>query len=264
MKNNHRHAITALVLGAAGWLGCSGSGSNVNIGDTSVVGAQLSDYAASWDGYAQAYSFFPNGSDRVRLTIDAHGHGNLRVGDGALLPAPTDPEHFDPENIVALPQWSDLVEGGLYPAHAAQVQAGRIQFGINPWDLEAAWCALQTPYPASIGGGINISDGGQVQEHYDYTCSPPYTAGAGTGTDCSYTDAAGETHPISCAKFWLCQGITACACTSTGCAGRTLSYATTANEYPDEFDAALDARGRTLTGTLNLDGNRITVVMQRQ
>jgi hypothetical protein len=262
MKNIHKRAVTVLVLGAGGLVGCSGTGGNVNIGDTSPVGAKLSDYAASWDGYAQAYGFWPNGSDRVRLTIDAQGHGNLRVGSGDLLAAPTDPDEFTPANIAALPQWSDLVEGGLYPTHAAEVQAGRIQFGINPWDLEAAWCALQTPYPLP-SGGVAIADGGQVQEHYDYSCLPSF-ASATSGPDCSYTDADKQTHPVSCAKLWLCQETFACACTATGCAGRDLSYATAANQYPDEFDAALDASGRTLTATLNLDGNRITVVMQRQ
>ena len=262
MKNMHMRAVTVLLLGVGALAGCSGGGGNVNIGDTSPVGAKLSDYAATWDGYAQAYHFWPNGSDRVRLTIDAQGHGALRVGAGDLLAAPSDPDQFTPANIAELPQWSDLVEGGLYPTHAPEVQAGRIQFGVNPWDLEAAWCALQTPYPV-VNGGINIADGGQVQEHYDYTCLPGYSA-ASDGSDCSYADEAGQTHPVSCAKLWLCQGITACACTATGCAGRDLSYATSANQYPDEFDAALDRTGRTLTGTLNLDGNRVTVVMQRQ
>lgn len=262
MTKMHTRAVTVLLLGAGALVGCSGNGGNVNIGDTSPVGAKLSDYAASWDGYAQAYAFWPDGSDRVRLTIDAQGHGNLRVGGADLLAAPTDPDEFTLENITALPEWSDLVSGGLYPAHAAEVQAGRIQFGINPWDLEAAWCALQTPYPAPAGG-IVIADGGQVQEHYDYTCLPTYVS-ATSAPDCSYTDEARQTHAVSCAKFWLCQGIAACACTATSCAGRDLSYATAANQYPDEFDAALDTTGRTLTGTLNLDGQRITVVMQRQ
>jgi len=261
MKNTYTRPIGVLLLGGC-LVGCSGSGSKVDIGDTSAVGAKLSDYAATWDGYAQAYSFWSNGSDRVRLTIDDQGHGNLRVGGGELLPAPTNPDEFTPANITELPQWSDLVEGGLYPAHLAQVQAGRIQFGINPWDLEAAWCALQTSYPLT-NGGVTIVDGGPPQEHYDYACLPDYTA-ASTGSDCTYTDDAKQTHPVSCAKLWLCLGVTACACTSAGCTGRELTYASSANQYPDEFDAALDASGHTLTGTLNLNGNRITVVMQRQ
>lgn len=256
MKKRQFQLVAALLLSAGGFGGCSGSGSNVNIGDTSAVGAKLSDYAASWDGYAQAYSFWPGGSDRVRLTIDAEGNGNLRVGDAALLPAPTDPNSFTPSNIAELPDWSNLVEGGLYPTHLAEVQVGRIQFGINPWDLEAAWCTLQTPVHVASGNGFDVPDGGP---HIDYEC----TSDSATPSNCSYTGADGQTHSFLCAKDALC-GNAACLCTESSCAGRGYPDASSAHQYPDQFDAALDATGRTLTGTLNLDGNRITVVMQRQ
>ena len=54
--------------------------------------AQLSDYAATWDGYAEAYTFREGSSDRVRITLDATGVGTLEVGDAPLDPVPTDPE----------------------------------------------------------------------------------------------------------------------------------------------------------------------------
>src|SRR5450432_936374 len=90
MKNVGSRALVALLCGAGFSAACSGGGA-VNIGNTAVIGSQLSDYAASWDGYAEAYTFMPDGSDRVRLTIDANGQGTLEVGNAALLPPPTDP-----------------------------------------------------------------------------------------------------------------------------------------------------------------------------
>src|SRR5262245_9474401 len=61
-------------------------------GDPTVTtsGNQVSDYAATWDGYAEAFTF-EDGSDRVRLTIHANGEGTIEVGDSAPLPPPTDP-----------------------------------------------------------------------------------------------------------------------------------------------------------------------------
>src|SRR3569623_1693657 len=94
MKNMHMRAVTVLLLGAGALAGCSGGGGNVNIGDTSPVGAKLSAYAATWDGFAQAYRFWAYGAYRVLLSIDALGHGALRVGAWVLLAAPSDPVLF--------------------------------------------------------------------------------------------------------------------------------------------------------------------------
>jgi len=55
-----------------------------------------------------------------------------------------------------------------------------------------------------------------------------------------------------------------CACTATSCAISTLPADATANQYPYELDAALDTTGKNLTGTLNMDGTRITVHLQRK
>ncbi|HEY4392953.1 MAG TPA: hypothetical protein VGP64_02775, partial [Polyangia bacterium] len=89
----------ALVLSAAGFLGACSGNTPVNIGNTSMIGAQLSDYAASWDGFAETYTFSPDGSDRVRLTLDASGQGTLEIGDAALLPPPTDPNVGYPPSV---------------------------------------------------------------------------------------------------------------------------------------------------------------------
>ena len=49
--------------------------------------AQLADYAASWNGYAEAYTFPEGSSDRVRITLDATGVGTIEVGDAPLDPS---------------------------------------------------------------------------------------------------------------------------------------------------------------------------------
>src|SRR5205823_5394415 len=120
-------ALLGLLCGAGIPLGCSGG--SVNIGNTNAVGSKLSDYAASWDGYAEAYTFMPDSSDRVRLTISADGHGTVEVGDTALLPPPTDPNVGYPSP--GQPQFdgyslnSGLSGGALYPIYAPRVQESR-------------------------------------------------------------------------------------------------------------------------------------------
>jgi hypothetical protein len=259
MRNERTYVRVAILCSAGSLLACSGAG-NVDIGNTSVVGARLSDYAASWDGYAQAYTFSPDGSDRVRLKIDASGHGTLQVGDAAVLPPPTDPDVGFPSGVRDYPDPTTvLAEGFLYPTYAAQVQSARVQVGINPNDLEAAWCALQTPYP--LASGITLADGGG---HFDYTCTPTYTLLSPTpgSASCSYSD--GQGHSVDCDKFYLCQDVFACDCIESTCTGRQVPTGTPVGQYPIELDAALDATGTTLTGTLNLNGTRVTVVMQKQ
>jgi hypothetical protein len=43
-----------------------------------------------------------------------------------------------------------------------------------------------------------------------------------------------------------------------------LNEPVTVGNYPVELDGTLDSTGTTLTGTLNLDGTRVIVVMQRK
>src|SRR4051812_34615530 len=54
------------------------------------IGERLEDYAAHWEGYAEANSF-ADGSDKVRITLDASGDGTLEIGDSAPMPPATDP-----------------------------------------------------------------------------------------------------------------------------------------------------------------------------
>jgi len=276
MTTERLRSLSVLLLAVAP-AGCSNGGDgNVNIGNTQVVGAQLSDYVATWDGYAEAYTFSPDGSDRVRVMIDGDGHGTLEVGNAALLPAPTDPN-------VGYPPGTDsngltgvigpspgLTEGFLYPIYATQVQANRIQLGANPGDLYAAWCALQTPIPyyetelpADAGKVTSIpgaSDAGTVETYY--TCLPnePSMTGA---NGCTQTAPDGTVTPVDCGKLVLCQFSAVCQCSASGCVSQQIAAGTPVASYPVELDGALDPTGTMLTGTLTL-GQRITVHLTKQ
>src|ERR1022692_76510 len=269
----------ALILCATGPLvACSAD--KVNIGNTNVIGSQLSDYAATWGGYAEAYTFQPDGSDRVRLTIDASGQGTLEFGNAALLASPTDPNVGSPpgtsemDQIGSVPQPPQISEGFLYPIYATQVQADRIQLGINPPDLYAAWCALQPVTYASYATSFahdagytstvpGIVDGGVV--NVSYNCIP--NEGVGWGTTGGTLNAAdGTTTPIDCGKLTLCWSHV-CSCTASGCASPPIAAGTPVAQYPVELDGALDTTGATLTGTLTLggqSGERITVHLTKQ
>jgi hypothetical protein len=279
--------VPALFLGLlAPALGCSSAGS-VNIGDTQNLGGKLSDYAATWDGYAEAYTFQPSGTDNVHLVLDAQGNGTLQVGNDALLPAPTDPNvgyppnvNIDPKAPAALPP-STLKGGVLYPVYATQVQSDRIQLGLKPLDYYQAWCALQTPYyvlqgymgaPGNIPGGhpdasVSALDGGSVVPIYGYSILPG--AGGSESTDSSgnavcfvqnsLPDGSYTDQQIDCGKFYL-GTFNVCSCTASACSSfPAVPSGTAPADYPAELDGALDSTGKMLTGTLVVDGTRVIV-----
>ena len=181
-------------------LACSNQGP-VDLGHN--AGGALSDYAASWDGYAEAYTFMPSGSDRVRLTIDASGQGTLRVGDGTLFPPPSDPNVGYPAGSSTGPDAGTfgagnnfvLGEGALYPIYAPQVQTDRIQLGLKPNDYYGTWCSLQTPVATTsklvfIGG----PDGG--------TGGAGGNSGGYYGTVSASPDAGDVTTTYGCLPSW--------------------------------------------------------------
>jgi hypothetical protein len=290
MKNVGSRALVALLCGAGFSAACSGGGA-VNIGNTNVVGSQLSDYAASWDGYAEAYTFTSDGSDRVRLTIAANGQGTLEVGNAALLPAPTDPNvGYPPGQPDPLTGPNTGLSGGvLYPLYAARVQESRIQAGLKPNDFYGAWCALQTPYYilyGYTGSGVQYldagvpgdadhgaaADGGGLVPIFRYNCLPGEggsSSGIGANEQCTVqidsTDGGQSNQAVDCGKFALCTRYV-CACTAASCtASPVVAGGAIPSDYPVELDAALDSTGKTLTGTLALSTDlRVTVVLQKQ
>jgi hypothetical protein len=274
MKRNTLKSITMLLGLVAPAIGCS-DGANVNIGETQSVGGKLSDYAATWDGYAEAYTFQPSGSDKVHLVLDAQGNGTVRVGTDALLPAATDPNVGYPVGaITTKPDLNDGLQGGvLYPVYAARVEANRIQIGLKPNDIYASWCALQTSYHVLIGNGAQldaagnpIPDGPLVPQYID-TCIPGSGGGESNGqcaVHINAQDGSSTDQPIDCGKYYLCL-LQVCACNDGSCtAAPAVASDAGPASYPTELDGALDATGKNLTGTLNVNGTRVTVHLQRQ
>jgi len=231
--------IWALV--AAGGFGCSSKG-DVDIGDDRSVslGASLTDYAGSWEGYVEAHTFWDL-TDRVRLTLDSAGNGTIELGDDKpALPAP------DPDS--APPGWqlmgNSSVEAGLlvgypYAVTGARIESKRIQLTTQTPAEYEQWCNLQTP----------ALDPSSAETRY--ACLP----GNGfhsDGTTCWLIPASDPEVEVPCAKF-AC--LTSCTCTATSC--------TFQNRRTVDLDAALDLDGDALVGTLVLDGLRATVRLEK-
>jgi hypothetical protein len=246
-RTNKQTWIAILLLPLASAAAACSDGGNVDIGES--TGGKLSDYAASWDGYAEAYTFPGTMSDRVRLTLDANGRGNLRFGDAPLLPPATDPNVGYPPG--ASIQGFVVHDGFEYPVYDTRVETSRLQLGAWPEDFYAGWCTLQTMTYAIDGGGV-------------YTCLPPSPGGTiegGTGTECALLDASGTPMAFDCLKLALCERPGLCACGAAGCAP---TPAPTDVTLPVTFDGALDGGGTMLVGTLVLGNDRVTVRLQRQ
>ena len=100
----------ALVLCAGSIFGCAGEPAEIGDGPIQVDKSEFRSYAASWDGYVEAYAF-ESGSDRVRVVLDESGDGWLQVGEGELVP-PTNPDVGYPEAVQRAGQ--DVVLYRLY------------------------------------------------------------------------------------------------------------------------------------------------------
>ncbi len=236
--------------------GCS-DGGQVNIGNTETLGGKLSDYAATWDGYAQL-STFSDGSDRVRLTIDAEGHGTLQVGDSPPLPPPTDAHVGYPPgagNMFMAGQLNPPFPGFAYPLHGTRVQSRRIQLAIDFNDVYAGWCAIQTP----VSTGTDADTGAET-----FGCSPPFTMiehATPSSPSCTVTKLDGTSQVADCGWLTLCSlPATTCTCTATACTAALVPDGAPGGQYPFQFDGRLDATGSTLTGSWG----GLTVILERQ
>jgi hypothetical protein len=241
---------TKLILIAAGALAsfaCS-SGDPVNIGenDPGKTGEQLSDYAATWDGYAEGYRF-ASGSDRVRLVLDENGEGYLEVGDAPLFAPATDPDAAYPVEVAEPPLhgYRGLTEGFRYTARFAQVEGARVQVGFVPLELYTSWCELQTPYPSPIGAGYNCLPSGPVN----------VVDGA-----CILTTPDGSTMEVDCYKVDLCGLGFVCSCSAEGCGAFD---AESLAQAPSRLDGALENGGNSFVGSFQeLTGVRIRLTRQ--
>jgi hypothetical protein len=237
-------------------------------------GNQISDYAATWDGYAEAFTF-EDGSDRVRLTIHNDGQGTIEVGDSPLLPPPTDPNVGYPPTpwnwapTGGYPIGTQLKPGFRYPLYNARVQTARIRLAADYHDVYHDWCAMQTPHLSSAVADPPIyqcvPDFGNINWHQSAdgkTCTMTATTSGDGATeqpipiDCVQAMVCLLPVPCSCDSAWLCQ------CDATSC-----WTPPPANDiYPIQIDGALESDGNKLTGTFATnDGyTRFTVRLVRQ
>lgn len=245
--------VLALTAAACG----GGSGNN-----TVITGASIEDYVARWDGYAEAHTF-NDGSDRVRLAIDANGQGWVQVGDLPLWPAATDPTvgppgQWDRSNNYGI---ANLVPGFDYPIYGPRVEARRIRFTANYHDAWGDWCRMQTPVSsANLGTYACAPDQG-----WDPATGDPnrcYVVDPGTSAiveyDCFKWELCQLTSPCSCAVAPLECECSATACDVPSVNGKGAAFV--------QVDAALENDGADLVGTLAIDDidQRFTIRLTRQ
>lgn len=254
--------LSIVVVLAAAW-GCAGNDA-VNIGDNTPrakTGELLSDYAASWDGYAEAFKF-TSGSDRVRIELDDEGHGTIVLGDGAPPAPATDPEGVYAPLGFGIPGdvtlsgplafvSDELAEGFAYTVQGAEVQEKRIRFGIDSKELYKSWCELQTP----------VHDTSGAPGAPEYGCLPYFESASSIGEQCYIQDyPTGDWVEVACAKITFCGANPVCSCTASGC---TVAPLASADATSHVLDAALDDGGDALAGTFVVN-ERVTVRMERQ
>jgi hypothetical protein len=268
MEKHDLRARGAVWVAATFLLGCSGGKLASRAPDGGDGAAPLSTFAGNWDGYAEATAFTPDGTDRVRLVVGAMLTGTLEIGNQATLPPATDPNvGYPPDSDPA--DSSGLWEGFLYPIHASSTAESRLQLGLDPSDIYAAWCALETPvlwwqYQSTPDGGLQNL----------YSCVPNWgtgpsglpDAGAGAGPGCAlFPPDGGAGVPIDCDKLFLCDEQRVCACTATTCTARGVAANTPINQFPIDLDVTLDDTGTMLNGTLAMpNGTRLNVHFTKQ
>lgn len=235
--------LVGYVFASSTILGCSGG--KVDIGDktNTALGQKLSDYAGTWDGYAEAYQFDTSGSDRIRIQLNASGEGTVTVGDAASPPPPTDPDVGYPPGAGTTYVYDRLLSGFEYPVHGPRLDASRIRLDVAPSDLMAQWCALQTP----------ILDEINTQEPM-YNCVPNWNE-MWSDTGCYQQNPdTNEWVPLDCGKAAACDQ-RVCNCSADGCVA-------TGPVYP--IDAALESNGDELVGTFVTGSERVTIRLARQ
>ena len=250
----HRHILLSIVC-AAGSLACSGA-EPVNIGEDTPVrtGEFLSDYAASWDGYVEAYQF-DSGSDRLRITLDSAGVGHVEFGEMPELPPPTDPDvGWGPK--VGDPDASrsdyanELAEGYRYSARAVTVEDSRLRLAVHVPELYGPWCELQTPVADETNDGITV-----------YSCVPNVGVLTMRKTNECFLHLPEGDEAVDCDKLDLCRS-RVCNCDAEGC-GAVPPPSESSEDFGTHLDGALQDEGDSLVGTLLTQGERLTVRLTR-
>ena len=229
-----KNALCLLVISAS--FACSSGGSAVDIG-ASRTGEKLADYADTWVGYAEAYTF-DDGSDKVQITIDAQGHGTVVWGDSPPIAPATDPDVGYPAGGMP-PQNTQTFPGFPYPIKSATVESGRLQLAVNPGSFFDGWCGLSTT-----------------------SCDDFSTATGGNGAPCAAV-YNGVEQPIDCNKLFTCVKAS-CMCTAGVCTGYDPGPGSGGLSNYILIDGALADGGDSLLGTLAIGALRITLHLQRQ
>ena len=224
-------------------LGCS-DGGQVNIGNTDTLGGKLSDYAATWDGYTQL-STFSDGSDRVRLTIDAEGHGRCRSATARRCP----PRPMRTSGIRPAPETCSWRGSSIHRTRDSPIRfTGRVsravgfQLGDRLQRRLRGLVRIQTP----VSTGTDADTGAET-----FGCSPPFTMiehANPSSASCVVTKPDGTTQVADCGWLTLCSfPATTCTCTATACTAALVPDGAPGGQYPFQFDGRLDATGSTLS-----------------
>lgn len=238
-----RRAIISIIAAlGCGAYGC-GNEEPVDLGSHAALGAALSDYQGDWQGYAEAFAF-GDGSDVVTVRLDAQGEGVLEFGEAEPLPPP-DPDLGYPPNGdavgTAFGSPLSVVSGFSYPISEATIEDRRIRLSSSMVELYREWCALIPP----------VRDDANSEQHGEdaFSCIP--NVGFRSGEDgCQLGDGT----PIDCGKP-ACMAV--CQCAADACGIREPLAVDL------RIDAALQAQGEELIGTLVIDSTRINVRLMR-
>jgi hypothetical protein len=245
-KNNALSWIaTALALvGAA--LGCGTK--TVDIGDDrdpALIGSSLSDYQGIWIGHVELAAW-NDGTDAVRLQLDAQGNGVLEVGLGPELEPPVAQDAY-PRYFDYMATYSYLIgpiTGFSYPIAGAVVESKRIRWATSTAELYREYCDLQTPTFVNEASGYNCTG---------------YSTYSGGGPTC--TVSTGE---VTDCDWLMCMS--ACTCDETSCHAWMLD-----EPHDIRMDAQLESDGEELVGSFQIpdedtyyESRSLRVVMTRE
>jgi hypothetical protein len=237
-----RRSFTSVSVRIACVLAAVGCGADpaVDLGHSdppAVLGASLTDYQGTWEGYAEAYHW-SDSTDVIRLQLDANGNGVLEVGD-PNTPAPDlAPDPSSKPDLKPLPHY--LSPGFSYPVDGATVTSRRIRIATASQVAWNDWCDSFTP----------VADP-QLAGNFTCVLNVGFSWDANDPAGCRLMDA--QRTPITCTSVY-CASV--CACTETSCGARV--------EGDDvQIDAALMSEGDELAGTLVAGSERISIRMLR-
>jgi hypothetical protein len=255
--------IVSMALVAA----CSGD-DPVDLGSGPVEQQRsgLAAFSGSWDGYAEGYAFV-DGSDRLRLTLDANGNGTLEVGASAARVVPPATSGYD----LFGSGLGYLNPGFGYSIEDASVESDRLKASVEPTSYFAAYCEQLTPVATSTAWSPT-----------GFSCRPGRTlmtteATATMEPTCSLADIVpdpsaplgqsyGNVVAIDCGLVG-CNGY--CTCDAAGCRAMTREERNgrqvSATAGTVRLDGALEDSGQKFVGTLVLgeDGGDLTRIAVR-